>query len=154
MNPNELETAEGRLRFSLLQTMCRAVVSKSAWIGTLSNWALGTTAVYVSLMIANLDKIEPHLHGEWICPVIWLAVVSAAVGIGIQLFSSWAQIAMEIENQVATHALDALFHPERYGIDRKPDHATTFGPQIMIPVREEFIESRPWAFRELATYGK
>jgi hypothetical protein len=47
MNPEQLDTPEGWLRFSLLHTMCSAVVSKSAWIGTLSNWALGTTAVYV-----------------------------------------------------------------------------------------------------------
>jgi hypothetical protein len=55
MNLNELETAEGRLRFHLLQTMCRAIVSKSAWIGTLSNWALATTAGYVSLMIISIQ---------------------------------------------------------------------------------------------------
>jgi hypothetical protein len=91
MNLNELETAEGRLRFSLLHTMCRAVLSRSAWIGTLSNWALATTAGYVSLIINNLDRIEQHLRGAWIGPVFWLAVISAAVGIGIQFFSGRAK---------------------------------------------------------------
>jgi hypothetical protein len=150
MEPNEHDTPEGWLRFSLLHTMCSAVASKSAWIGTLSNWALGTTAVYVPLMIANLDKIQAILHKPWIGPVFWLAVVSAVVGVGIQLCGVWVQIALQIENQVASLALDALRHPDHYDIKPPDDWCAKFGPAFIVPVQNEFIESRPGPFRELA----
>jgi hypothetical protein len=155
MNPKELDTPEGWLRFSILHTMCSAVASKSAWIGTLSNWALGTTAVYVPLMIGNLDKIQAILHKPWIVPVFWFALVSAAVGIGIQLSSVWVQIAVQIESQIAPLAIDAFRNPERYNIKPTPaDWDAKFATDIISPVRTEFIESRPWAFRELAIYAQ
>jgi len=114
MNPTEFETPEGRARFMILQTMCRAVASKSGWIGVLSNWALGTTAAYVSLMLANLHEIQNHLHGTWIGPVFWLAVLSTVVGISIQFTTGWIQIMIEVENQIASVALDVLQNPGRY----------------------------------------
>jgi hypothetical protein len=154
MKPNELDTPEGWLRFSLIHTMCSAAASQSASIGMLSNWALGTTAVYLPLMIGNLDKIQSFLHKAWVGPVFWLALLSAVVGVGIQVFSVWVQIALQVENRVVSLALDALRHPENYNIKSRPDWDSRFAREIMIPARDEFIESRPGPFRELATYAK
>jgi hypothetical protein len=154
MNPTEFNSAEGRIRFMILHAMCRAVASKSGWIGMLSNWALGTTAAYVSLMLANLREIQNHLHGTWIGPVFWLAVLSTVVGIGIQFATGWVQIALEVENQIASLALDVLQHPERYQITPQPDYVARFKANIMEPVIREFIESRPWAFAELGKYAQ
>jgi hypothetical protein len=51
----------------------------------------------------------------------WLAILSAVVGIGIQICSVWVQIALQIENQVASLALDALRTPKNYGIEPAAD---------------------------------
>jgi hypothetical protein len=120
----------------------------------LSNWALGTTAAYVSLMLANLREVQNHLHGTWIGPVFWLAVLSTVVGIGIQFSTGLIQIALEVENQIASLALDVLQKPERYQIVPEPDYATKFRSDIINPVTNEFIESRPWAFAELGKYAQ
>jgi hypothetical protein len=82
MTPNELDTPEGWLRFRLLHTQCARPWGAKAR-GLLSNWTLGTAAVYVPLMVGNLDKIQIYLHKPWIGPVFWLAILSAVVGIGI-----------------------------------------------------------------------
>jgi hypothetical protein len=156
MKPSELDTPEGWLRFNLLHTMCCAAASQSASIGVLSNWALGTTAVYLPLMIGNLDKIQSFIHKSWVGPVFWLSLLSAVVGVGLQVFSIWVQIAVQVETRVMSLALDALRHPDNYDIKIKsrPDWDARFAREIMIPARDEFIESRPGPFRELAIWAK
>jgi hypothetical protein len=75
------------------------------------------------------------------------------VGVGIQISSVWVQIALQIENQVASLALDALWHPEKFNIGLTAGWGQRFVAEILLPVQKEFIESRPWAFRELALYA-
>lgn len=65
MDPKEVNTPEGEMRFLMLREMFRAVALQSGWIHTVSNWALGTTGAYMGLLVANLDKIQPHLAKGW-----------------------------------------------------------------------------------------
>jgi hypothetical protein len=93
-------------------------------------------------------------HKAWVGPVFWFALLSAVVGVGIQVFSVWVQIALQVENRVVSLALDGLRHPENYNIKRGLDWDSRFAREIIIPARDEFIESRPGPFRELAFYAK
>lgn len=73
MDPKEAGTAEGEMRFLMLREMFLAVALQSGWIHTVSNWALGTTGAYMGLLVANLDKIQPHLAKGWQWPVFGCA---------------------------------------------------------------------------------
>jgi hypothetical protein len=153
VDPKEFDTAEGRLRFQILRELFRALASHSGWIHTVSNWALGTTGVYVGLLISNLDKLHPHLYDGWQRPVLWFAIISAAVGIGIQIVSGLVQFALSIENHLFPLIMDAILNPKKSGIpDQQID--AHFPQRIIGPVVDELIKSRPWAWGEFAKYTK
>jgi hypothetical protein len=151
MDPTEFESAEGRLRFQIFREILRAVASHSGWIHTVSNWALGTTGVYVGLLVANLDKLHEHLADGWQRPVFWLLVISAVIGVGIQVASGLIQFSLAVENHLFPMILGAILDPGKYGIQQTDPQ---FPQRIITPVIDEFIESRPWAWGELAKYTK
>jgi hypothetical protein len=150
VDPKEFDTPEGRLRFQILREMFRALASHSGWIHTVSNWALGTTGVYVGLIVSNLDKLEPHLSKGWQGPVFWCAAISAAVGIGIQIVSGLVQFSLPIENHLMSLLLPLIEQPEKFGISANRVNIEV--PRILNRVTEEFISSRPWAWGEFAKY--
>lgn len=133
--------------------MFRALASHNAWIHTVSNWALGTTGVYVGLLISNLDKIQSHLSDGWQRPVFFCTVISAAVGIGIQIASGMVQFALSIENHLFPFIMDAILNPTKFEIPPEQRDAQ-FSQRIRDPVVDEFIKSRPWAWGEFAKYTK
>jgi hypothetical protein len=153
VDPREFDTPEGRLRFQILRELFRTLASHSGWIHTVSNWALGTTGVYVGLLVSNLDKVQLHLSDGWQRPVFWCATISAAIGIGIQIASGLIQFALPIENHLFSFVMDAIFNPKKFGIPAEQIN-TQFPQRIMNPVIDEFIKSRPWAWGEFAKYTK
>ena len=90
MDPKEVNTPEGEMRFLMLREMFRAVALQSGWIHTVSNWALGTTGAYMGLLVANLDKIQPHLAKGWQRPVFGCALASAVTGIVSKFFEPYS----------------------------------------------------------------
>ena len=137
----------------ILREMFSALTSHSTWIHTVSNWALGTTGVYVGLIVANIDKLEPHLSKGWQGPVFWCAVISAITGIGIQIASGVIQFALPIENRMFSLTQSILQDPAKFGIS--PQMTSDEFKQIIInPVVDEFIKSRPEAWGELAKWAK
>ena len=90
MDPKEVNTPEGEMRFLMLREMFRAVALQSGWIHTVSNWALGTTGAYMGLLVANLDKIQPHLAKGWQRPVFGCALASAVTGIVSKFFELYS----------------------------------------------------------------
>ena len=60
--------------------MFRAVTIQGASVHTASNWALGSTAGYLGLLVATLDKILPHLAEGWHRPMFGFALASMVVG--------------------------------------------------------------------------
>lgn len=153
VDPKELETAEGQVRFRILREMFRALAAHSGWIHTVSNWALGTTGVYVGLVVSNLDKLQPHLVSGWQVPVLWCAAISAVIGIGIQIAAGFIQFAIPIEQHIFSFITDIFQNPAKFGIAKNMQDAQS--PQRLIdPVLDEFIQSRPWAWGEFAKYIK
>lgn len=118
MSPTEFDSAEGRLRFQILREMFRALASHSGWIHTVSNWALGTTGVYVGLLVSNLDKLHDHLKDGWQPAVFWFAIISAAIGVGIQITSGLIQFSLTVENHLFPFVMGAILEPGKYGIPR------------------------------------
>jgi hypothetical protein len=153
MDPKEVESPEGRLRFNILRAMFRAVAAESGWIEPISNWTLGAAGGYVALLIANLDKIQSHLSAGWPWPVFWCLLISVLCGIGIKILSGFIQFSLNVERQLLEFILPALTNPQQFGISADPNDAA-FIKRIVDPVQKEFIESRPWIFRKLAEYGQ
>ncbi|MGA8482628.1 MAG: hypothetical protein WB696_32045, partial [Chthoniobacterales bacterium] len=85
MNPAEFETVEGQARWRILRAMFQAAASQAHWIGTLSNWALGTTGIYIGLVVTNFDTVSRHLVAESQMQIFWFALFSAVVGIAVQV---------------------------------------------------------------------
>jgi hypothetical protein len=96
MNPAEFETPEGQARWRILRAMLQALASQANWVGTLSNWALGTTGVYVGLLVANFDAIAKHVPYPSRFPVFWFALISALFGIVIQVLRGAVQFWINI----------------------------------------------------------
>ena len=151
MDPKEFDTPVGRLRFQILRELFRGLASHSGWIHTVSNWALGTTGVYVGLLVSNLDKLQPHLSDGWQRPVFWFATISAAIGIGIQIVSGLVQFALSVENHLFPFLMDAILNPTKFGFPADQINAQ-FPQRIIEPVVDELIKSRPWAWGEFAKY--
>jgi len=105
MDPKETRYARGRLRYQILREMFLAVAAQSGWTSTISNLAMGTTGAYIGLLVANLDKIQPHLHKGWQGPVFWCAVLSAFLGILIQILSGFVQFSIGAEKQAIAFAI-------------------------------------------------
>jgi len=125
--------------------MFQALASQANWIGTLSNWALGTTGVYVGLVVTNFEAISRHLLAGFQTPIFWFALASAVVGIGIQVLWGLAQFTLNVEDRLL-----AVLLPEI----TKPGNDPGYASRIMNPVLAEFINSRPPLFRQLARWGK
>ena len=145
MNPAEFDTPEGQSRWRILRTMFLGLASQAHWIGTLSNWALGTAGVYIGLVVANFDALSRHLPDGFQAPIFWFALASAVVGIGIQVLWGFSQSALNVEDRMLAVLLPEITKP---GND--PDYAS----RIINPVLDEFINSRPPFFRQLARWGK
>jgi hypothetical protein len=154
VDPKEVNTPEGEMRFLMLREMFRAVALQGAWIHTVSNWALGTTGAYMGFLVANLDKIQPHLHRGWQWPVFGCALASTVWGIVIQILWGFIQFSTGVENQILSFTLPRTKNPQQFGIVLPPgDTADRFFKRMADRALKEFIESRPWAFRELAEWG-
>lgn len=153
MDPKVLDTPEGRLQYQILREMFLAVAAQSGWTSTMSNLALGTTGAYIGLLVANLDKIQPHLHKGWQGPVFWCAVLSAVLGILIQILSGFVQYSVGSENKLLPLLFNAIFKPQEFGIDPSRVDAD-FPHRLVNPVLEEFIDSGPWPYRYLKKWGK
>lgn len=145
MDPAEIERPEGNVRWRILRAMFQALASQANWVGTLSNWALGTTGVYVGLLVANFDAVAKHLPYPARFPVFWFALISAIFGIVIQVLWGAVQFWINIENQLIAVALPEFTKP---GLD--PEYPL----RIMTPVLEEFINSSPRPFRPLMRLGR
>lgn len=75
------------------------------------------------------------------------------IGIGIQIAAGVIQFALPIENHLFSFIMSALQEPQKFGIPAAQINAQI--PQrILNPVIAEFIESRPWAWVELAKFTK
>jgi hypothetical protein len=153
MDPKELATPEGRLRYQILREMFLAVAAQSGWTSTISNLAMGVTGAYVGLLAANLDKIQPHLHKGWQGPVFWCAVFSAFLGVLIQILSGFVQFSVASENKFLPLLFNAILKPQDFGIDSRQIDAD-FPKRLVTPVLDEFIESGPWPYRHLKRWGK
>jgi hypothetical protein len=154
VDPKEVDTPEGEMRFFMLREMFRVVASHNGWIHTVSNWALGTTGAYMTVLIANLDKIQPHLAKGWQWPVFGCALASAVWGIVIQILSGFIQFAIGIENHILTFMYPRVTKPQQFGVILAPgDTVAQFAKRNTALVLKEFIESRPWAFREWAEWA-
>jgi hypothetical protein len=153
MDPREFDTPEGRLRYQILREMFLAVAAQSGWTGTMSNLALGTTGAYIGLLVSNLEKIQPHLHKGWHGPVFWCAVLSAVLGIIIQILSGFVQFSIAAENKLLPLLFNAIFKPQEFGIDPRQVNAD-FPHRLVNPVISEFIDSGPWPYRHLKKWGK
>jgi hypothetical protein len=153
MDPKEFDTPEGRLRYQILREMFLAVAAQSSWTSTMSNLALGTTGAYIGLLVANLDKIQPHLHKGWQGPVFWCAVLSAVLGILIQVLSGFVQSSIGSENKLLPLLFNAIFKPQEFGIDPSQVDAD-FLHRLANPVLDEFINSGPWPYRYLKKWGR
>jgi hypothetical protein len=149
MNPTELETPEGQVRWRVLRTMFQALASQANWIGTLSNWALGTTGIYIGLLVTNYDAIIKHLPDGFQLPVFWFGLMSAGVGIWIQVIWGIVQFSLTVENQFTDVLVHALTIPPA-GQSFDPGYPA----RIIDPVLDEFVNSRPWLFRRLAQWGR
>jgi hypothetical protein len=125
--------------------MFLASASQAHWTGTLSNWALGTTGIYIGLVITNFDTISRHLPAGFQIPVFWFALASAVVGIGIQVLWGFSQAALNVEDRTW-----AVLLPEITKAGNDPGYVS----RIINPVLDEFINSRPPLFRRLARWGK
>ena len=145
MKPTEFETVEGQTRWRILRAMFQALASQAHWIGVLSNWALGTTGVYIGLVVTNFDKMSGYLPAGFQTPVFRFALASAVVGIGIQFLWGLVQFSLNVENQLLAVMLPEVTKP---GADADLVH------RILDPVLEEFINSRPPLFRQLARCSK
>jgi hypothetical protein len=121
--------------------MFQALASQSNWISTLSNWALGTTGVYVGLLIANFDALARRLPAGSLVPGFWFALISAVFGIVIQALWGMIQFLVSVENQMWTVVLPEVGKP---GIDLE---------RVLNLAVDEFVNSRPWPFRKLAKWG-
>jgi hypothetical protein len=128
--------------------MFQALASQANWVGTLSNWALGTTGIYVGLLVTNYDAIVKHLPEGFQLPVFWFGLISACVGIWIQVMWGIVQFSLSLENQVTEVMIRAITIPP----DRPFDPGYPAG--ILEPVLDEFVNSRPWLFRRLAQWGR
>jgi hypothetical protein len=153
MDPKVLETPEGRLRYQILREMFLAVAAQSGWASTTSNIALGITAAYIGLLVSNLDKIQPHLHEGWQKPVFCCAVLSAFLGVLIQILSGFVKFSIASENKLLPLLSDALLKPQEFGIDPHQVDAD-FPQRVVNPVLDEFNESGPWPYRHLKKWGK
>jgi hypothetical protein len=125
--------------------MFQALASHSHRIGTLSNWALGTTGIYIGLVVTNFDAISRHLPDGFQAPIFWFALASAVVGIGIQILWGLAQFTLNVEDRLL-----AVLLPEI----TKPGNDPGYVSRIINPVLDEFINSWPPLFRQLARWGK
>jgi hypothetical protein len=145
MNPAEFETVEGQARWRLLRAMFQAAASQAHWTGTLSNWALGTTGIYIGLVVTNFETMSRHLPLGFQTPIFWFALASAVMGILAQVF--WGSVQFQL---IAEERYFAALPPEltRPGADPALVH------RIITPVVEEFINSRPLLFRKLAQFSK
>lgn len=151
MDPKTADTPEGFVRYAILREIFRAIVIQGSWVHTASNWALGSTGAYLGLLVANLDKIQPHLEKDWQWPVFGFALASTVVGIGIQIAYGIIRFAIAVEEQIFSFVVQCLTNPEKLGVKLVPgDTANQFAKRTMSAVLKEFIECRPWAFGELA----
>jgi hypothetical protein len=147
MDPAEFDTPEGQVRWRILRAMFQAAASQAHWIGTLSNWALGTTGIYIGLVVTNFDTVSRHLAAESQMPqIFWFALASAVVGIGIQVLWGFAQAALNVEDRMWAVLLPEIAN----AAGKDPDYIS----RIINPVLDEFINSRPPLFRRLARWGK
>jgi hypothetical protein len=153
MDPKALDTPVGRLQYQILREMFLAVAGQSVWASTISNFALATTGAYVGLLVANLDKIQPHLHKGWHGPVFVCATLSAISGILIQILSGFVQSSTGAENKLLPLLFNALLKPQEFGIDPRQVDAD-FPHRLVNPVIDEFINSGPWPYRHLKKWGR
>jgi hypothetical protein len=108
----------------------------------------------MGLLVANLDKIQPHLAKGWYWPVFGFALASAVWGIVIQILWGFIQFSMGVENQIFTYLLPRLSNPGQFGVPLPPGETIEqIRQRNMSIVVKEFVESRPWVFRELAEGG-
>jgi hypothetical protein len=148
VRPDETESEIGEQRFFLLREMYRAITLQSAWISVMSNWTLGATGAYLALIVANFDKVHPHLRhgGQWFA--FAGGVCSALTGIVIQLLYGLVQFDTNLEDRILTHILTLIRN------SRPPGNLTDFINQLTGPVIQEFIDSRPWPFKILSIKGR
>jgi hypothetical protein len=145
-DPAEFDTPEGQVRWRILRAMFQALASQAHWIGTLSNWALGTTGIYIGLIVTNFDTVSRHLAAESQVPqIFWFALFSAVVGIAVQVLWGTVQFQLKVEERFFEVLPPELTKP---GADPALVH------RIIDPVTSEFINSRPFLFRQLARCGK
>jgi hypothetical protein len=105
----------------------------------------------MGLLVANLDKIMPHLHRGWQWPVFGCALASAVWGIAIQILWGYIQFSTGVENQILSFIWPRLKNPPQFGVVLAPgDTVVGFFKRVTDGALKEFKESRPWAFRELA----
>jgi hypothetical protein len=143
--PAEFETVEGQVRWRILRAMFQAAASQAHWIGTLSNWTLGTTGIYIGLVVTNFDTVSRHHTAESQMQIFWFALFSAVVGIAVQVLWGTVQFQLNVEERVFAVLPSELAKP---GADSVLVH------RIIDPVISEFINSRPFLFRQLARFGK
>jgi hypothetical protein len=145
MDPTEFETVEGQARWRILRAMFHAAASQAHWIGTLSNWAPGTTGVFLGLVITNFESMSRYLPTGFQTPIFWFSLFSAVVGILIQTLWGTVQFQLGVDERYLSALPTEITQP---GADPALVH------RIITPVVEEFIKSRPLPFRKLAQCGK
>jgi len=85
MNPDEPNTPEGQVRWRILRAMFQALASQAEGAEILSYWALGTTGIYVGILVANSHAIAKHVPYPARFPIFWFALVSTIFGILTQV---------------------------------------------------------------------
>jgi hypothetical protein len=138
------------LRYEVVRAACSAIIRRSRWIATLSNLVLGATAGFAALIVTNVDKVHAYLHSN--CPKLTFAfmAISACLGVLIQFFTSWAQMAVGIEKQTRMALEKAFRDPDKYGVDLT---TVDLRGEVALPALTDFVSSRPWPFRSMARRG-
>jgi hypothetical protein len=99
---------EGQSRWRILRAMFQAAAAQAHWTGTLSNWALGTTGIYIGLVVANFETISRHLPAGFQIPVFWFALISAVLGIFVQILWGFVQVQLSVEERLLAVVLPDL----------------------------------------------
>jgi hypothetical protein len=141
MKLEETFSPAGDLRYRMLRKMLRIVTKHGLALVTISNWALGIVGLGGGFLIANIDKVDKHVS---LCSRRWLfvlALLSAGVGCLIKVLSGLVTFDLNVEGKIF-----------RYVIKTKQEQQNAipdFDNVVLLPVRAEFMASRPQPFRIL-----
>jgi hypothetical protein len=142
MKLEETFSPTGDLRYRMLRKMLRIVTKHGLALETISNWALGIVGLGGGFIIANIDKVDKHVS---LCSRRWLfvlALLSAGVGRLIKVLSAFATVDLNVEGKIFRYVLKTREEQSKVIVD--------FDNVVLLPVRTQFLASRPQPFRSLA----